>query len=87
MNRRTFFGRITKAFAGAALVAHLELGSLVPIPSVATVDERMAELDRYLTEMWDEIRFGPLQPIAQRDVRPRTFEYPIDGYHPYKAKP
>jgi len=35
MNRRTFFGRLAKCVAAAALATHLKFGELAPIPQAA----------------------------------------------------
>jgi hypothetical protein len=39
MNRRTFFGRLGVALAGAAIATHMELGRLVPVLGEEIVDD------------------------------------------------
>lgn len=51
MNRRRFFSRLSKAVAGAVLVAHLDFGSLIPMPEKFQVFEP----EPYpLSQDWDE---------------------------------
>ena len=48
-NRRGFFGRFGRALAGAALIAHLKFGELVPVPlSVVESDPWATETLQYL---------------------------------------
>ena len=59
MNRRSFFGRLAAAAAGAALTAHLELGSLIPIP------EAPASPAPWTVEWW----------ALAKDIRPQALTF------------
>jgi hypothetical protein len=50
VNRRSFLGRIGKAVAGAVIAAHMDLGSLVPLPTALPFSRTPAIREYYSIE-------------------------------------
>jgi len=53
MNRRTFFGRFAKAIAGCILAAHVDFGSLIPVPETKLNPIIAGQLEYFVQPLYD----------------------------------
>jgi hypothetical protein len=67
MNRRTFLKRTSQALAGAVLAAHLDFGSLIPVPTPTRASITAFDLESVAQPIYDfysaGFELGTVKPL------------------------